>query len=224
MPRRDKKPRGRPTLLTPDRQARLFDIVKKGNHLTTACAVVGIGVSTMYRWLEDADEAEAIQNEDGHITPRQQACLEFRDGLRLARAYAEMRAVSVIERSMEGGALISERPLQNSEGELVMDPVSGEPMYERTFTQPDGRLALNYLARSAPHMWGQNVSTGALGDAAGGVAGGGGAAGGGLSEDDAARLSAQLAEVEARRREDAERDRLELEAGVEDAVIVEEAS
>jgi hypothetical protein len=222
MPR-NKRPRGRPTLLTPDRQARLFDIVKKGNHLTTACAVVGIGVSTMYRWLEDADEAEATQNEDGHITPRQQACLEFRDGLRLARAHAEMRAVSVIERSMEGGALISERPLQNSEGELVMDPVSGEPMYERTFTQPDGRLALNYLARSAPHMWGQNVSTGALGDAAGGAAAGG-SAGGGLSEDDAARLSAQLADVEARRREDAERDRLELEAGVEDAVIVEEAS
>lgn len=222
MPRRGNKPRGRPTLLTPDRQTRLFDIVKKGNHLTTACAVVGIGVSTMYRWLEDADEAEQAQLDGADITPRQRACVEFRDGLRLARAHAEMRAVSVIERSMEGGALISERPLQNSEGELVMDPVTGEPMYERTFTQPDGRLALNYLARSAPHMWGQNVATGALGDAAGGRVGG--AAGGDLSEDDAARLSAQLAEVRRRREEDAERERLELEAGVEDAEIVEDAS
>lgn len=220
--RRNKRAPGRPSLLTPDRQAKLFDIVKKGNHLTTACAVVGIGVSTMYRWLEQADEAEAQQHQGHQPTDAQRVYLEFRDGLRLARAQAEMRAVSVIERAMDGGFVISERPIQDSNGDVQYGP-DGEVLYERSFTQPDGRLALNYLARSAPHMWGQHVATGALGDAAGGAAAGG-AAGGGLGDDDASRLAQQLAEVQARAREDEERDRLELEAGVQEAEIVEEAS
>lgn len=218
MSRRTPRGRGRPTLLTKEREARLLDIVKKGNHLTTACAVTGIAVSTLYRWLDNAREADENQADGIELTDAQRVYVQFRDGLALARAQAEMRAVSVIERSMEGGFVISERPIQDAAGELKYGP-DGEVLYERTYTQPDGRLALNYLARSSPSAWGQNPTqrvelTGP------GVAG---AAGGtDLGEDQAAALHAQLARVRARVEEDAEQERLELEAGVEDAEIVEE--
>lgn len=223
MPRRTKRRTGRPSLLTPDRQAKLFEIVKKGNHLTTACAVVGIGVSTMYRWLEQADDAEA-QTEDPNapdLTDAQRVYLEFRDGLRLARAHAEMRAVSVIERAMDGGFVVSERPIQDSNGDVQYGP-DGEVLYERTFTQPDGRLALNYLARSSPSMWGQNPTHKVEIHGAGAAAGGAGD--GEMTDDQAVNLARQLATVAERVREDEERDRLELEAGVQDAEIVEDES
>jgi transposase-like protein len=218
MPRRTPRKVGRPTLLTKEREARFLDIVKKGNHLTTACAVIGIGTSTLYRWLDQALEADEHTAEGHELTDAQRVYVEFRDALALARAHAEMRAVAVIERSMEGGFVISERPLQNSDGDVQYGP-DGQVLYERTYTQPDGRLALNYLARSSPSVWGQNptqrleitgAGVGALG------------AGGDLDEDQAAALGRQLAAVAARRREDEERDRLELEAGVEDAEIVED--
>lgn len=222
MPRRTQRKPGRPSLLTPERQARLFEIVKKGNHLTTACAVVGIGTSTMYRWLDEADNAEALETDGRELTDSQRVYLEFRDGLRLARAHAEMRAVSVIERAMEGGFVVSERPIQDSNGDVKYGP-DGEILWERTFTQPDGRLALNYLARSSPAMWGQHAagSPGMGGTADGGAEAGGS---GGLSENQAAVLAEQLAAVTKRKLEDEERDRLELEAGIQDAEVVEDAS
>lgn len=222
MPRRTKRKPGRPTLLTKDVQARFYDIVKKGNHLTTACAVVGIGVSTLYRWLEQGDEAEELQTDGIELTDAQRVYLEFRDGLRLARAHAEMRAVSVVERAMEGGFVISRRPLQNANGDVQYDSNTGEVLYEETFTQPDGRLALSYLGRSSPSVWGQNP-THKLEITAPGVGGMAGGPDGDLTDDQAAALARQLAAVQARMQEDREQDereRLELEAGVTDAEIV----
>jgi hypothetical protein len=219
MARRTPRKLGRPSLLTKEREAHFLDIVKKGNHLTTACAVVGIGVSTLYRWLDQAHQADEDRAEGIELTDAQRVYVEFRDGLALARAHAEMRAVAVIERAMEGGFVISERPIQDSDGDLKYGP-TGEVLYERTFTQPDGRLALNYLARSSPSVWGQNP-TQRVEISAPGVAGDGGQ-GGDLTEDQAVRLAAQLVAVEARRREDEEQDRLELEAGVQDAEIVDD--
>lgn len=222
MPRRTPRKPGRPTLLTRDREDRLIEIVKKGNHLTTACAVVGIGVSTLYRWLEQGDEAEELQTDGHELTDAQRVYLEFRDRLRLARAHAEMKAVDVIDRAMEGGFVISERPIQNAEGEVQHGP-NGEILWERTFTQPDGRLALSYLARSSPSVWGQSP-THKLEITAPGVGGVGGPDGD-LPDDQAAALARQLTIVQARIQEDREQDereRLELEAGVTEAEIVEE--
>jgi hypothetical protein len=222
MPRRvARRTVGRPTALTPDTRARFLDIVKKGNHLTTACAAVGIGTTTLYRWLEHADDADDLEANGQPLTDAQQGYREFRDALRLARASAEMRAVSVIERAMEGGLVISERPLQNAEGEALYGP-DGEVLYERTFTQPDGRLALNYLARSSPSAWGQNAPqrvelTGPGGGAVVGEAG--------ADADVVARLALRIAAVKARQDEDARLDaeeRLALESGVTDAEIVED--
>lgn len=220
MPRRTKRKIGRPTLLTREREAHFIDIVKRGNHLTTACAVVGIGVSTLYKWLEKGDEAEELLQDGIPITDAQRVYMEFRDALRLARAHAEMRAVGVIERAMEGGFVISERPIQDVNGELKYGP-DGQVLYERTYTQPDGRLALSYLGRSSPSVWGQNP-THKLEITAPGVAGVAGPDGE-MADDQAAALARQLAVVQERVRADQEQDRLELEAGVTDAEIVEDA-
>lgn len=220
MPRRIKRSPGRPTVLTRVKKNRILEIIEQGNHITTACAMVGIGTSTLYRWIELADDAEA-QKEDPRaapLTPDQEMFLEFRDGLRLARARAEMRAVAVIERSMEGGFVISEEPVQDAEGELKYGP-RGELLWKRTYTQPDGRLAMNYLARSSPSAWGQNaVQRVELTGAGSGAAG----EGEGLSDDAAVLLAEQLARVAARVQADRDREALELEEGVQDAEVVSE--
>jgi transposase-like protein len=228
--RPETRERGRPTLLTPERRARFLEIVEEGNHLNTACAVVGIGTSTLYRWLEQADEAEAQL--DAHqddpeeaepLTPTQQRYLDFRDALRLARARAEMTAVDVIQKSMRGGQVTSERPMLNLAGEVLRDD-DGRILYERTFTAPDGRLAMNYLARSSPGAWGQNPT---LSVELTGPGMAGSAESGEVSGDQVKDLARQLAVVRARKDEDSERERLELESGafedVQDAEIVEES-
>ena len=42
---------GRPTKLTPERQAKIVELVAKGNYLITACQATGIDKSTYLRWL-----------------------------------------------------------------------------------------------------------------------------------------------------------------------------
>ena len=156
MARRTPRRRGRKTLLTPARQTRILDLVEKGNHIATACAHVGIGTSTLYRWLDQAADVDAQLEHGERPDDAKQVYVEFRDALALARARAEENAVSVIHRSMAGGFVISEEPVQNAEGDVQRDE-EGRILYKRTYTQPDGRLALAYLARSSPDRWGQNA-------------------------------------------------------------------
>jgi transposase-like protein len=42
---------GRPTSLTPELQDAIVALVKSGNDVKTACAVVGVGRTTYYRWM-----------------------------------------------------------------------------------------------------------------------------------------------------------------------------
>lgn len=53
---RDKRITGRPTKLTPERQATIVDLVRKGNYLITACQVAGINKSTFLDWLERGEK------------------------------------------------------------------------------------------------------------------------------------------------------------------------
>lgn len=153
----DRRPNrtGRPTALTPDVEEAIIRAVTHGNHLVTACSLAGIHKATLFRWLQRAADADHTRDTGQPITPAEQVYCDFRDRLAQARAYAESDAVRVVTRSMHGGAVTSEKPATNENGEVLRDD-NGEILYERTFTAPDGRLALSYLAKSRPDQWGNN--------------------------------------------------------------------
>lgn len=216
MPRRTKRVGRPPVLLDHDIRIRLLDHVEEGNHLRTACALVGIHPATLYRWLDRADEADELTLEGKPIDEVQAVYCEFRDALALARARAQKSAVAVIQRAMRGGDIISEKPLQDLSGDVLRDD-NGEILYERTFTQPDGRLALNYLARTSPDMWGQNAPqrlelTGANG----------GPVSVSPAEGQISSLAVRLAEVAAARAADRELEAAGDENDVQDAEVVDE--
>lgn len=219
MPGRTPRRRGRKTLLTPERKNRILELVESGNHIATACAHVGIHPGTLYRWLDQAHLYDEAKANGEPVDVAKYVYVEFRDALALARARAEERAVSTINRAMQGGQIISEEPIVDLNGEVQRDD-AGRILYKRTYTQPDGRLALAYLARSSPDRWGQNAAqrlelTGP---------GGSPVQVQGAQVGHITALAERLHEVAAARQADRERDELEGEDAVviEDAVIVEE--
>ena len=46
------KKQGRPTKLTPELREEIVELLKAGNYIKTACAVVGINKTTFYQWLK----------------------------------------------------------------------------------------------------------------------------------------------------------------------------
>jgi hypothetical protein len=150
--------RGRPTALTPAVADRIVDAVACGNHLTTACAAAGISRSTLYRWLEKAAVVDESIGAGERCSREALAFCDFRDRLALARARAELDAVKVIQRAMRGGEVIRQAPARDRQGRVLLG-ADGEPVYVNTYSAPDGRLALAFLARSSPEKWGRTVSS-----------------------------------------------------------------
>lgn len=52
---KNKTKMGRPSKLTPERQDEIVELLKAGNYVETACALVGVGRSTFYDWMEKAE-------------------------------------------------------------------------------------------------------------------------------------------------------------------------
>lgn len=148
--------RGRPTRYTPDLAQAILTAVERGNHISTACALHHLPPSTLYRWLEYADAKDhADLTGQPYPHPQHHVYQDFRDRLAAARAKAEARAVEVVDRAMQGGYVISEEPAVDGNGQVIRDD-NGEILFKRTWAEPDGRLALSYLAKSRPDVWGQS--------------------------------------------------------------------
>lgn len=113
---------GRPTKLTTEIQERIVELLKAGNYVETACAVVGIGRTTFYDWLKKAEKST-----------RANRYTRFRDAVRQAEAWAEARFVSIISKSAEknwtAGAWWLERkyPERWSRDRKVPTPEKDEP-------------------------------------------------------------------------------------------------
>jgi hypothetical protein len=215
MPRRSKRQGRPPVLLDHDTRTQFLRYVEDGNHIKTACALVGIHPATIYRWIERAEDADELLLDNQPIDEVQRVYCDFRDAYVLARARAQKVAVDTIQRAMKGGQIISEKPLQNMDGEAVRDD-EGRILYERTFTQPDGRLALAYLGRTAPDMWGQNAQKLELTGANGGPI---------AIEQQVAGLADRIAQVAAARMADRELEAAEAdddEGDIRDADVVDE--
>ena len=80
----------RPTKLTPDRKDRIVKAMGAGNYLEAAARSAGVHPSTVYRWLERAEqEAEGLYR-------------DFAEDVRRAEAEAEVHAVAIVRRAMSG--------------------------------------------------------------------------------------------------------------------------
>lgn len=84
---------GRPSKLTPEIQTRIVEAVTAGNYMETAAAYAGVGVSTFYRWMQEGEDPKS---------PKRKR--EFREAVLQARAQAEVRNVTLIQRAANDGS------------------------------------------------------------------------------------------------------------------------
>lgn len=147
-------------LHNPEVENLLVEAIKGGNHVTNACHLAGIDQSTLYRWLRRADDVDELLTADPERTDldeRDWRYLRLRERLTKARADAQAMAVDATRRQIVGGQLIAEEPALSGDGLPIYD--DGKLVYRRQWTQPDGRLALQFLGLSFPREWGKNPAT-----------------------------------------------------------------
>jgi len=80
---------GRRTKLTPELQKTLCMVLGAGNYIETACAHVGLGLSTFYRWMERGEKANTGIYK------------EFWEAVQKARASAIVRNVALIQQAAQ---------------------------------------------------------------------------------------------------------------------------
>ncbi|RVX45765.1 hypothetical protein EDD27_8582 [Nonomuraea polychroma] len=120
---------GRPSKLTPELRDQLCRHLEAGHFLGTAADLCGVGRSTVHRWMARGEEEDA--------PPEYR---EFCEALTRARARATDVLVSAAFADAGGGVLI--RDVQRPDGTR-----------ERAWTPPNGRVALELLARMCPDDW-----------------------------------------------------------------------
>ena len=88
---------GRKTKLSPDLQKRLLAAIAAGNYIHTACAAVGIGESTYFKWLERGRAGESPYREFMEALTRaeQEAVVSLVDLVR-SHAVGDWRAAAFL--------------------------------------------------------------------------------------------------------------------------------
>lgn len=89
MPRKH----GRTHKLNPQTQQKIIDAITAGNYLETAANYANISKTTLYRWLAEAEQPNAPKR-----------LREFRDAVEQARAAAEVRNVTLVQRAANDGS------------------------------------------------------------------------------------------------------------------------
>ncbi|MGW4696891.1 helix-turn-helix domain-containing protein [Kitasatospora cineracea] len=143
--------RGRRPALDPEVEKRLLDAVRAGVPVSDAAPMAGVHPSTVYRWLERAEE-EQRRREAGHRARAvEQPFCEFRDRFTRARSEGKAQLVLLVRKAATGGQVLRERV------RTVRDPETGERVVqtERDFAQPDWRAAQFLLACLAPETFGR---------------------------------------------------------------------
>lgn len=85
-----KRPRGRPTTLTPEIQEKIIQAVRAGNYLETAAAYAGVPKNTLHDWLRrGAKEKRGIYHEFSVLVEKALAEAEMRDVLIIGKAAEE---------------------------------------------------------------------------------------------------------------------------------------
>lgn len=151
------RPLGRPTSLTDRVEETLLGLFMEGLPVDTACALAGINPATFYRWMQRGEDARETLDATGSLPPEEERFRDFRESVLDARAQAEQRMVGIVWQAASGGNLVSEEPVLDLSGNPVFDE-NGKAMYRRSYSTPDGRLAMQYLQRARAHNWAQQAA------------------------------------------------------------------
>lgn len=79
---------GRKTKRTPERVQQLIEALRAGNYIESACVYAGISPATYYNWMAEAEQPDASDES-----------IEFFEAVTRARAEAEIRNVSLIQKA-----------------------------------------------------------------------------------------------------------------------------
>ena len=131
---------GRPTLLTSKLIEQVAGLVGKGNYISTACQIVGIGERTYYDWLERASKDESEES----------IYSQFSQAIKRAESDAEARRVERIEQAGIGGGLIRRRTTTTKDGTEILD---------EQYAQPNWLADMTHLERRHPDRWGRKDRT-----------------------------------------------------------------
>jgi transposase len=91
-------PGGQRSKLTPAYTDKIIEALRAGNYIETACAYAGINTTTYHRWIQEADQGVSLNDtmlSEEDLTKRR----EFRDSCARARAEAEVRNVTLIQKA-----------------------------------------------------------------------------------------------------------------------------
>lgn len=143
---------GRPTSLTDRTEEVILGHLLNGSSIAAACALAGVHEATFRRWMRRGEDAQEFLDEHKTLHEDEERYRAFRESVLDARAQAETKAVGVVFKAMHGGFCTSEEPLLDLDGQPLRDD-DGKILYKRTYTPPDGRLALASLQRARPADW-----------------------------------------------------------------------
>ncbi|MEW9530623.1 transposase [Microbispora sp. NPDC049125] len=125
---------GRRTKLTPETAERIINAVRAGASFEAAAGAAGIGETTLYRWLKEAEQPR---------TERWKR--EFREGLYRARDEVEVRVVAgSVMKSAMGGYVVKRVTRERPDGTVET---------EEQIAPADGRVGLKLLAMRFPDRW-----------------------------------------------------------------------
>ncbi|MFJ8043768.1 hypothetical protein ACIRBX_25030 [Kitasatospora sp. NPDC096147] len=201
---------GRRPALEPEVERRLLDAIRAGVPMSDAAPMAGVHASTVYRWLERAEQEQRRIESGERARAGEKPFREFRDRFMRARSEGKAQLVLLVRKAAQGGQVVRERT------RVVRDPETGERVVqtERDFAQPDWRAAQFLLACLAPETFGRAAQ--ARIEVA--PAGGGELPAVEVSGEGIDRLAARLAEIRAEFVAELEED-----ARVVDAEVVEGA-
>ncbi|MER5322301.1 hypothetical protein [Streptosporangium roseum] len=120
---------GRPTLLTPELAKILCDAREKGNSITDCAAHAGIARGTLHRWLQEGEADDSPPE-----------FRDFRDRFTRARAMAIGPLLNAAYEDAIGGKEIKRATRPDGTEEVQ-------------FTPPNGKIALELMARMDPENW-----------------------------------------------------------------------
>lgn len=148
----DRRPRGRPTRLTPEVEAAIFAAVRSHQRVEVAWELAGIKKETFYGWLRAAARARLHVERGGKLSDLStltRRCLDFSDSLTREMAMAEAFAVRDVVHAGSQPYVETRRTTRCAGLDKDSRPIMVEEV-TRTERPPDWRARMAWLQARVP--------------------------------------------------------------------------